>query len=355
MFGSQVLDTGIGLAMLFAFMSLIATSLNEALETLLKARAKQLEQGIRNILGDPQGVEGIAEKFFNNPLISILYDGGYDAGKLKTDQMRPKPAVDAVGADDNRKLAIKADVSKAIVDKGARALKFDGTLPSYIPKANFALAVLKMAAGDGPQTVADIQTALRPGGKSPLLDTTLGKLVLQTLDTAGTDIKQAQTQLENWYDASMDRVTGWYKRRTQYILFVIGIIAAIILNVDAIQVGRALMSDTSMRQAIVARAANLKGDTASDIDTSIKEIKDIGLPIGWTDIRQFANITAPSCAGIGGCNIFPVASAAASMALGWLITALAIMLGGPFWFDVLSKLMQLRSTIKPDEKKSKKE
>lgn len=32
--------------------------------------------------------------------------------------------------------------------------------------------------------------------------------------------------------------------------------------------------------------------------------------------------------------------------LGWLITALAISLGAPFWFDLLNKLMQLRTSKK---------
>lgn len=39
---------------------------------------------------------------------------------------------------------------------------------------------------------------------------------------------------------------------------------------------------------------------------------------------------------------------------GWLITALAISLGAPFWFDLLNKLVQLRSSgKKPDEASSK--
>jgi hypothetical protein len=32
--------------------------------------------------------------------------------------------------------------------------------------------------------------------------------------------------------------------------------------------------------------------------------------------------------------------------LGWLLTAFAISLGAPFWFDILNKLMQLRSSLK---------
>jgi hypothetical protein len=35
---------------------------------------------------------------------------------------------------------------------------------------------------------------------------------------------------------------------------------------------------------------------------------------------------------------------------GWLLTALAISLGAPFWFDLLNKIMVIRSTVKPHEK-----
>jgi hypothetical protein len=36
--------------------------------------------------------------------------------------------------------------------------------------------------------------------------------------------------------------------------------------------------------------------------------------------------------------------------LGWAITAFAISLGAPFWFDLLNKFMVIRSTVKPFEK-----
>jgi hypothetical protein len=35
---------------------------------------------------------------------------------------------------------------------------------------------------------------------------------------------------------------------------------------------------------------------------------------------------------------------------GWLATAMAVSLGAPFWFDVLNKVMVIRSTVKPHEK-----
>jgi hypothetical protein len=33
--------------------------------------------------------------------------------------------------------------------------------------------------------------------------------------------------------------------------------------------------------------------------------------------------------------------------VGWLLTAMALSLGAPFWFDTLSRIMVIRSTVKP--------
>ena len=35
---------------------------------------------------------------------------------------------------------------------------------------------------------------------------------------------------------------------------------------------------------------------------------------------------------------------------GWFLTAIAMTLGAPFWFDMLNQFMVVRSTIKPREK-----
>jgi hypothetical protein len=36
--------------------------------------------------------------------------------------------------------------------------------------------------------------------------------------------------------------------------------------------------------------------------------------------------------------------------IGWSITALALSLGAPFWFDLLNKFIVVRATVKPKEK-----
>jgi hypothetical protein len=39
-----------------------------------------------------------------------------------------------------------------------------------------------------------------------------------------------------------------------------------------------------------------------------------------------------------------------SVLAGWFLTAIAMTLGAPFWFDLLNQIMVIRSTIKPQEK-----
>ena len=36
--------------------------------------------------------------------------------------------------------------------------------------------------------------------------------------------------------------------------------------------------------------------------------------------------------------------------VGWMMTAFAATMGAPFWFDLLNKMMVIRSTVKPKEK-----
>lgn len=77
----------------------------------------------------------------------------------------------------------------------------------------------------------------------------------------------------------------------------------------------------------------------------LAQLQDIGLPIGWeytTYNRERAMVLMPN----GGLSILGLVL----LALGYLATAFAVMLGAPFWFDLLSKLMVVRSTVKPTQK-----
>lgn len=301
MFGSTILDVAIGMVFIYLLISLICSSLNELIEAKMKNRAKDLEKGITNLLGNP----ALVQRLYAHPLVKALYTQG---------------------------------------DK-----------PSYIPAQTFSLALWNLAtyAQEGKDAAVAVTRSLPEIRKAVaglpddggLKD--LKQALLTLMDEAGNDLDRARKNVERWYDDAMDRASGWYKRRTQWILLALGLAFAVALNIDSLKIADQLYLDTPKREAIVsaaqgyAAAAVKSGDQqpAAAIEKNYEEIKKLGFPLGWsrTEFDQ--------CKDAGdwlGLILLKLA--------GLLVTALAVSLGAPFWFDVLNKFMVVRSTIKPHEK-----
>ncbi len=74
------------------------------------------------------------------------------------------------------------------------------------------------------------------------------------IDAAGNDADLARLNIEHWFNACMDRVSGAYKRRSQRVIVVIGLLLAFLGNLDSINIVNVLSTDAGMRQALVAQA-----------------------------------------------------------------------------------------------------
>jgi hypothetical protein len=344
----------------------MCSAANEIIEIALKKRAIDLERGIRELLvpGSKSGTSDLVASLYNHPLINGLFGGSYD---------------------------------KTRIGSPVRYI-FRTKLPTYIPSRSFALALMDLvlpgvaggsppastpsgAAGAVPPAfdvkldapppsppsaptgaLADLRTAV---GANPLLVAApqAQQALITLIDAAGDDAAKARQNIEEWFNTSMDRVSGWYKRRAQISILVIGLFVVIVLNADTVDIFKALNSDKSLRETTVAAAikANEQNSTSSasfancptpacDKDKNSPECKveqnrcqlqQIGMPIGWNSgddpRRQFR----------GWVDVVPQAQ---NHFIGWLLTALAISLGAPFWFDMLNKLIVVRSTVKPKEK-----
>lgn len=343
LFGSNLLEVAIGVMFVYLLLSLLCSAFSELIESFIKFRARDLEKGISRLFND----SGLAKKFFDHSLIKPL-----------------------------------------------------GERPSYIPARTFSLALWNLAteaakkkeAAKGGVVVAGVTLDLKAIRKLiASLDEAeyehIKASLLTLIDEAGNDIHRARTNIEGWYNDAMDRVSGWYKRRTHWILIVMGLLAAMFLNVDTINVARALWYNDTLRTSVVAatdtylkanpptptspqgEAAAAKPD--SDPEAQAKaaldkvkyargEINKLGLPIGWVtkpddrdakykdnpalyaqDLKIYS--TDPRRFPDDGYSWF-------LKVLGIVFTALAVSQGAPFWFDLLNKFMVIRSTIKPHEK-----
>src|SRR5262249_35521674 len=139
-----------------------------------------------------------------------------------------------------------------------KSLYRDKRRPSYIPSRTFALALLDMVA----ETKTTISTAedrmkqLREAlaGEQVSLPPPVVKTLTILLTEAGNDLDKFQKSVGQWFDDAMERVSGWYKRKTQAILLALAIILTIGVNADTIAIVGTLWRDPAVRTAMVAQA-----------------------------------------------------------------------------------------------------
>jgi hypothetical protein len=340
MLGSAVLDVCIGIVFVFVLVSIICTAVREGLDGWFKTRAAYLHYAIRELLHYRTSPE-LVGKLFNHPLIYGLFQGKYDPpGDHR------KPGALAAGAN----------------------------LPSYIPSHSFALALMDLAARGPQQTgvpAASGSSAISleniRANVSKLGNPEVERVLLTAIDSAQGDIDKAVKSVEAWYDSAMDRVSGWYRRSTQWVLLSVAVFLAVALNINTISIVHYLSQDETARAALVGEAGKIlaaereKGAPASagqtqsagDAASTVTAQRSIGyrqaetvlaaqrLPLGWSQGWGAPERTS---------DPKDIWNFWAGPLLGWLITAFAAMLGAPFWFDVLNKIMVIRSTVKPHEK-----
>ncbi len=74
------------------------------------------------------------------------------------------------------------------------------------------------------------------------------------LRDAQNDLEKFNFLLERWYDDMMERATGWFKRRAQFFLVIIGFVLAIGFNANTLDIINKLSNNPESRQQLVQLA-----------------------------------------------------------------------------------------------------
>ena len=321
---NAILDIAIGLVLMYLVLSLVCTSINETVSTIAKLRAKNLRSSLKSIVDDPK-LQGV---FYAHGLIQ-----GSFAPSAKPTITPTAPA--AAAADPAAPPGVTTPVKTAPIESKGH--------PAYLSGETFALALLDSLDASPKATVmsfSDIQQAAEALPPSNVRD-----LLVSNIALAGNKIDTLRTSLATSFDHMMDRTSGQYKRWLKWISLGIGFLVAVLINADSIEVGKALWNDAALRTqmaqsagAIVTGTGQLNcpggqsavGDAVSKIQCAESALRP--MPIGWTFPLQDVSF---------GLIVQKLA--------GLVITAIALSLGAPFWFDLLSKFMQIRGTgQKPD-------
>jgi hypothetical protein len=185
-------------------------------------------------------------------------------------------------------------------------------------------------------------------------------------------------EIENSFDSSMERASGVYKRNAKGVAILIGITLAIATNTDTFHIVDRLSKDSLLRAIIIKKAVEAESSNALGMNQPYSKelLKDVELPIGWTIPNLTQQIcgddvspeNAMFCVKVtnGQSNVsvreidwrnFQVSKSPIFRILimigGWFISGIAIAMGAPFWFDLLSKVMNVRNAGKKGKQSSK--
>ncbi|MFO1037540.1 MAG: hypothetical protein U1E45_11890 [Geminicoccaceae bacterium] len=371
MLSNPMLDVAIGLIFLYLLLSIIVTVLQEFLSSFLRLRNANLVKAIAELVGKTK--EDKAE-FFRHALIAPLFRGEVDDAtgipKLPPAYIPRRNFALAVLDLQSRRQAKRAAAGNALPPAPAPAFALAAFFEDADSGVGLSSRINKFGA-TATNVIANIQNDEVKKAATSALSAAVSELKTAT-DVVDTAVKE----LENLFDSTMDRAAGWYKVNAQRITFVIGVIVALVLNVDTIYVGKQLWDNDELRNRAVATAESFYAsetgqrqltalclsettatpvaggtiDGSAPLDpkawNSIKEcterelrevtskIGEVGYPIGWTGWAA---------------DGWPQGQPGQSFGwavVGIVITGLALSLGSSFWFDLLGKFMNVRMTGK---------
>lgn len=275
----SLIDVVVSLVLVYLLTALICSAVREFVASALQLRQKALARAIRALCGendDPCVTNNLAGRILNHPAI--------------------------------RKLRMPGKAG-----------------PSYLSARLFAgallaeLTALAETSGVARPRIADLVAA----APNQDLQRTLGLFAQET----GLDRSAFRQRIEDWYDDAMDRVTGWYRRRSQAWILIFAAFVAVVLNIDTLEIARIIWAGA----AVVDVGSPLSAPPEATILTVGPD-----LPVGWTVPEDSQPWTA-GWAVLSGILAHP------SKLLGFAITAVAVSLAADLWFSLMRRRGGLRA------------
>jgi hypothetical protein len=367
LFGSGILDVAIGLVLVYLVLSIMASALSEMINSALNSRTQGLELFIRSLFMRPE----LAEKYVIGAQRAVMrmmgrYEVQANPAERYVDHFYEQTLIAPTAYGDRRPAYITArDFALAIFDTVFRVptdaemkvhLLTPGNTPPYDPNTDTSQK-LDYAGLD---IKAWKDAIYRLPANAPLKP-----VMLSLLTKADNDIDAFRRSFENWFDSAMERVGGWYKKRTQLIIVVIGLTVAAVFNIDTIAIANKLLQNPALRSAVAEQATlevdrlrqiqAQQGDTSQDPAVRASNMANqavaldqilasLNIPIGWSAdvLRPYYEAADPNQPR----SPLIILGLILQKLLGIFITGFAVSQGAPFWFDMLNRLTNLRSVGK---------
>lgn len=360
---SGLIDLAIGLVFVFGVTAALASMFTELIARLVGLRGAYLLTGLRELVDNGRASTDLGQvKTDYLDLQNLMRGSPLTSLPSATAALLGGPILSnqgVAGQISSRKLTLgptrrTGRLPKMTPDRAAGSLWAQRrSLPAYISGKSFAEAVIDLLV---PNVVGQTTMGTLVRSVNQLPDGMPLKTSLQALaKNANGDVNQFRTAVEDWYDNHMDRVSGWYKRNTAKITLAAGGILIVLLNINALTIGRTLYTESAVSTAISAVAA--KGtscpadqnpqDCLAKLQAQLSAATTAGLPSGWGTVRDCLAPTA-TCNWMDQRGLFSQHGHSfwqfMLVLAGFLIMIIAIVPGAQFWFGLLSKIGALRAT-----------
>ena len=218
-------------------------------------------------------------------------------------------------------------------------------LPSYMPARTFSLslvAALREYTAAMPQGGTPVAPAPMPPAfstpdvllddlKARVVGLPAGKLrstLITVLQGARDDYDSALSAIDTWFDAQMDRVAGAYKRWAGIVQAIVAVVIVAALNCDTFTI-LSQLRDAAVATAVTNAANAAAAGNGQNVSQIATGLSNSGVSVGW-----------PTLPPDGGAWLMKIA--------GLMITWFAVLMGAPFWFDLLKQIVPVRMAgIKP--------
>lgn len=249
---------------------------------------------------------------------------------------------------------LRRTISRSALDKSALLKKLRPNLQEIIAVLNHDSQIYKELQSLGKRGDTDAKAILDYLKSQPLpstLENSLSSLVQNVqsrLTDVDEDISGLTREVESWFDQSMERAGGVYRRNAKAVGFLVGFGIAIALNVDSLHMLERFFIDPTIRQAISQSAEQFavespdisEAEKLQTLQTYVDEtLKSLPLPIGYQSVVMEQQAKAEEKWSLPVPRRF----------IGWFVTGIAISMGASFWFDLLKKAIGVRNTGKPSD------
>jgi hypothetical protein len=337
---ADLLTVALGLTLVYLLMSTITSYIQEWISSRMSLRASNLADAIQLLL---------------QPTTASLEGKKRLKAAWGTGQNIWDKGISEIAAEEVKSSLEKDPLYTFYAHPIIKTLSKPGKLPAYISSGDFTTTLFDIFMKAGTQPVSEpaeflniLESSISGLGNNDLKLAVLPYIQAAKLaeGTAEAKIAMARKNIAGWFNSTMDRASGWYKRRMQLMAIVISFVLVIVINADSVAILQRLWQDAGLRQSINALANSYADkNQAPQADQVLGQLGQLDLPIGWTGHIASIDPAVPANP-----QDFPNSSNQYMLKiLGLVISGLAVSQGSAVWFDLLSKLINLRNSgVKPE-------